>query len=127
LDHFGINTQGDALGLLGSHRWRWEEMGCFFGSHRWCWEEMGCFFGSHRWCWEEMGCFFDDLALGGEAADFLLVAGKSEAFVKGAGDLALEFADGPLVGGGFDLVEAAFVGGIDGKEFDVMGPAEGQT
>ena len=113
LDHFGINTQGDALGLLGSHRWRWEEMGCFFGAHRWCWEEIGGFFGSHRWCWE--------------AADFLLVAGKSEAFVKGAGDLALEFADGPLVGGGFDLVEAAFVGGIDGKEFDVMGPAEGQT
>ena len=37
LDHFGIVTQGDALGLLGSH----------------------------RWCWEEIGGFFHDLALGG--------------------------------------------------------------
>ena len=74
-----------------------------------------------------MGGFFDDLALGGEAADLFRVPAQSEAFVKGAGDLALEFADGPLVGGGFDLVEAAFVGGIDGKEFDVMGPTEGQT
>jgi hypothetical protein len=47
LDHFGIITQGDALGLLGSH----------------------------RWCWEEIGGFFHDLALGGEAADFFLVPG----------------------------------------------------
>jgi hypothetical protein len=27
LDHFGVVTQGDALGLLGSHRWCWEEIG----------------------------------------------------------------------------------------------------
>ena len=55
MDHFGIVTQGDALGLLGSHRW--------------CWEAVGGFFGSHRGCWEEIGGFFHDLALGGEAAD----------------------------------------------------------
>ncbi len=55
MDHFWIVTQGDALGLLGSHRW--------------CWEAVGGFFGSHRGCWEEIGGFFHDLALGGEAAD----------------------------------------------------------
>ena len=34
----------------------------------------------------------------------LLVAAKRKAFVEGTADLALEFADAPLVGGGLDLV-----------------------
>ena len=92
-------TQGDALGLLGSH----------------------------RWCWEEMGGFFHDLVLGGESADFFLVPGKGEAFVERTGDLALEFADTPLIGGGFDFIKSAFVRGIDGEEFDVVGPTEGEA
>jgi hypothetical protein len=112
LDHFGIVTQGDALGLLGSHRW--------------CWEEIGGFFGSRCWCWEKIGGFFHDLALGGEAAYFFLVPGQGEALVKGGGDLALEFADSPLVGGGFDLVEAALGGVGQREQFDVVGPAEGE-
>jgi hypothetical protein len=91
LDHFGIVTQGDALGLLGSHRW--------------CWEEMGGLFGSHRWCWEEIGGFFHDLALGGESADFFLVPGKGEAlaeFHQNAFDLAQDgaFQIGLAVGTG---------------------------
>ncbi|MEI6271814.1 MAG: hypothetical protein WCP38_05575 [Chloroflexota bacterium] len=113
MDHFGIVTQGDALGLLGSHRW--------------CWDEMGGFFGSHRWCWEEIGGFFHDLALGGESADFFLVLGKGEAFVERTGDLALEFADTPLIGGGFDFIKSAFVREIVGEEFDVVGPTEGEA
>ncbi len=67
LDHFGIVTQGDALGLLGSH----------------------------RWCWEEIGGFFHDLALGGESVDFFLVPGKGEAlaeFQQNASDLAQDGA-----------------------------------
>ena len=73
---------------------------------------------------DEIGGFFHDLALGGEAADFFLVPGKGEALVEGGGDLALEFADRPLVGGGFDLVEAALGGVGQREEFDVVGPAE---
>jgi hypothetical protein len=57
-----------------------------------------------------IGGLFHDLALGGEAADFLFVAAEGQAFVEGATDLALEFADAPLVGGGFDFVKAAFIG-----------------
>ena len=77
LDHFGIVTQGDALGLLGSH----------------------------RWCWEEIGGFFHDLALGGESVDFFLVPGKGEAlaeFHQNAFDLAQDgaFQIGLAVGTG---------------------------
>ena len=77
LDHFGIVTQGDALGLLGSH----------------------------RWCWEEIGGFFHDLALGGESADFFLVPEKGEAlaeFHQNAFDLAQDgaFQIGLAVGTG---------------------------
>ena len=91
MDHFGIVTQGDALGLLGSHRW--------------CWEEIGGLFGSHRWCWKEIGGFFHDLALGGESADFFLVPGKGEAlaeFQQNAFDLAQDgaFQIGLAVGTG---------------------------
>ena len=99
LDHFGIITQGDALGLLGSH----------------------------RWCWEEIGGFLHNLAFSGESADFFLVPGKGEAFLGRTGDLALEFADTPLIGDGFDFIKSAFVRGIDGEEFDVVGPTEGEA
>ena len=99
LDHFGIITQGDALGLLGSH----------------------------RWCWEEIGGFLHNLAFSGESADFFLVPGKGEAFLGRTGDLALEFADTPLIGDGFDFRKSAFVRGIDGEEFDVVGPTEGEA
>jgi hypothetical protein len=56
----------------------------------------------------------------------LLVAATRKAFVEGTADLALEFADAPLVGGGLDLVDAAFFGGVDGEELDLVGPAEGE-
>ena len=55
------------------------------------------------------------------------MSAEGEAFVKGTGDLALEFADAPLVGGGFDFVEPTFLRGFDGEEFDVVGPAEGEA
>jgi hypothetical protein len=40
--------------------------------------------------------------------------------------LALEFADAPRFGGGFDFVEEAFFGRIAGEQFNVVGPAEGE-
>ncbi|MDB6006162.1 MAG: hypothetical protein JWR15_3149 [Prosthecobacter sp.] len=52
----------------------------------------------------------DDLALAGEFADAFFVAAESEALVKAGGFLALELGDGPAGVGGFDFVEAAFVG-----------------
>ena len=61
-----------------------------------------------------------DLAFGGEAADFLLVAGEGEALVKGAGDLALQLTDTPLIGSGLDLIEAALVRRVDGEQGDVL-------
>jgi len=90
LDHFGIVTQGDALGLLGSHRW--------------CWEEVGGLLGSHCWCWEEMCGFFHDLALGGESADFFLVPGKGEALADSGALLGRMDAD-------FDVGEKIAVDG----------------
>ena len=88
---------------------------------------MGGLIGSPRWCWEEMGGFLHNLAFSGESADFFLVPGKGEAFVGRTGDLALEFADTPLIGDGFDFIKSAFVRGIDGEEFDVVGPTEGEA
>ena len=76
---------------------------------------------------DEMVGLLHDLALSGESADFFLVPGKGEAFVGRTGDLALEFADTPLIVGGFDFIKSAFVRGIDGEEFDVVGPTEGEA
>jgi hypothetical protein len=69
----------------------------------------------NEWIFNKVGSFFHDLSFAGQAANLILVSAKGEALVERAGDLALEFANAPLVGGGFDLVESAFFGTIDGE------------
>ena len=69
----------------------------------------------HKRIFNKVGGFFDDLPFAGHAANLILVSAKSEALVKGAGDLALELPHAPLIGGGFDLIESAFFGTIDGE------------
>jgi hypothetical protein len=64
----------------------------------------------HERVFDEVGGFFYDLAFAGEATDFIFVAAEGKALVKAAGDLALKLTDGPLVGGGLDLVESALGG-----------------
>ena len=76
---------------------------------------------------DEIGGFFHDLALNGEPTDFVFVPTEGETLVEAAGDLPLEFANGPLVGGGLDLVEPALGGVVQREQFDVVGPAEGEA
>lgn len=64
------------------------------------------------------------MALGGEAFDFVGVTAEGEAFVEGCGDLSIEFAGGPLVGGGFDFVESAFVGVSKAHQGLIVRPTE---
>ena len=69
---------------------------------------------------EEISRVFDGVAVAGEAADAALVAAEVEALVKAKIELAAEFADGPVLGGGFDFVKAALVGVLDAEEEDVV-------
>jgi hypothetical protein len=59
-------------------------------------------------------------------ANTFLVTAQGQAFVETAVELALEFADGPVLPGGFDFVEATFVSVLDAKEKDIMRPAQGK-
>jgi hypothetical protein len=81
----------------------------------------------HKRIFNKVGGFFDDLPFAGQAANLILVSAKGEALVEGAGNLALELAHAPLVGGGFDLIESAFFGTIDGEQLDIVGPSEGEV
>ena len=57
---------------------------------------------------DEISGFFNDLPLGGQAADFVLVAGERQPLVEGSVDLAAQLAHTPLVCCGFDFVKMAF-------------------
>ena len=79
---------------------------------------------------EDVGIFddvwgvLDDLALGGEAFDFVGVTAEGKTIVEGSGDLAIEFAGGPLVGGGFDFVEAPFFGVLEAYQDLIVRPTK---
>jgi hypothetical protein len=75
---------------------------------------------------EEVVGLGDDLTLPGEAFYAVLVAAEGDAFVEAGGFLASEFRHGPAFVGGLDFVETALVGVLDGEEFDVVGPAQGE-
>ena len=62
----------------------------------------------------------DDLAFARQLADAFLVAAQGQPFVEAAVELALEFAQRPALLGGFDFVEAAFVGVLDTEQEDVV-------
>ena len=68
----------------------------------------------------------DELATDGELQDpqTLLVAAERQPLVQTRGLLTLQFSQRPTFGGGFDLVEAAFVEILNRQEQDVMGPTE---
>jgi len=72
----------------------------------------------------KVGGFFDDLSFAGQAANFVLVSAEGEALVERAGDLALELAHAPLVGGSLDLVETTLFGDIDREQLDIVRPSE---
>ena len=55
----------------------------------------------------------DDLAFLCEFADAGLVATEGEPLVKAGVKLAFQLPDGPVLGGGFDLAEATFLGVLD--------------
>jgi hypothetical protein len=76
---------------------------------------------------ENVGRVGDDLSFFGEFSDALLVPAEGEAFVKAAVELAFQFANGPALIGGFDLVKAALVGVLDRKKEDVMSPAKAKV
>ena len=73
---------------------------------------------------EQIGRVFDNLAFAGETANSFFIAAQGKSFVERAADLALQLADAPTVGFGFDLVEAAFVRIADAEQCDVVRPAE---
>ena len=67
-----------------------------------------------------------DLPFVSQLADAVFVPAEREAFVKTAVELALEFADFPILRGGFDLVEAALIGILDAEQEDVVRPAQSE-
>jgi hypothetical protein len=75
---------------------------------------------------EQVARLGDGLAFLGEAADAVFVAAQGQALVEAGIELAAEFADGPVLGGSFDFVEASLVGVFDGEEENVVGPAQGE-
>ena len=66
----------------------------------------------------------ENLPLACQLADALFVATQCKSFVEAAVELALEFAQCPVLAGGFDFVEAALVGILDAEQEDVVRPTE---
>jgi hypothetical protein len=64
----------------------------------------------HIRIFDEVGGLLDDLALLGEGFDLVFVTTQGEALKEAAVDLALEFAQTPIVGRGLDFVEATLIG-----------------
>jgi hypothetical protein len=60
----------------------------------------------------------------GQGEDFVFVAAGGESLVEVGGDLAFEFATGPALGSGFDLVEGSRRQVLDGQEKAIVGPRE---
>jgi hypothetical protein len=77
-----------------------------------------------QWLLEQVDRPGDGLSFLGVAANAVFVATGGKALVEAGIELAAEFANGPVLGGGFDFVEAALVGVVDAEEEDVMRPAQ---
>ena len=60
----------------------------------------------------------------GQLAYPRLVTAKGQPFVETGVELALEFAQGPVLAGGLDFIEAALVGILDAQEENVVRPAQ---
>ena len=67
-----------------------------------------------------------DFAFLHELADARLVAAEGEALVEAAVELAFQLLEGPILTGGFDLVEATLIGILHAEQEDVVGPTEGE-
>lgn len=79
-----------------------------------------------EWFFENVGRVGDDLAFLRQPADARLVPAEGEALIETAVELALQFADGPVLRGGLNFIEAAFVGVFDAKEEDVVCPTQAE-
>jgi len=66
----------------------------------------------------------NDLDIGGEFADFAFFAAEGKELKEARVDSAFEFRFGPVLIGGFNFVEAAFVRVLDAHEQNVMGPTQ---
>src|SRR5690242_12089946 len=66
----------------------------------------------------------DGVTVAREPANACFVAAESEALVQAGIELALQFADCPILLAGFDFVETALFRVFDSEEEDVMRPAQ---
>jgi hypothetical protein len=67
-----------------------------------------------------------DLPFPRQAPNALLVAAQGQTFVQPAVELAPQFAQDPVLVGGFDFVETALVRILDTQQKDVMGPTQAE-
>jgi hypothetical protein len=68
----------------------------------------------------------DGLTFLGEPANTCFVTAEGQAFVEAGFELALEFAECPVLFSSFDLVEAALIRVLDAEEEDVVRPAQSE-
>ena len=68
----------------------------------------------------------DDFPLLGQLANAVFVAAQGQTLVQAAVKLALEFPHGPVLAGGFDFVEVAFVGLLDAQQKNIVRPAQAE-
>jgi len=62
----------------------------------------------------------------GQLSNAILVATQGQALVQAALKLAAQFAQRPVLVGGFDFIKAAFICLFDAQQKNVVGPAEGE-
>ena len=74
----------------------------------------------HQRFLEQVARVADGLPFVCEPANAFFVTAESEALVEAGVELALEFADCPVLLTGFNLVEAALAGVLDAEKEDVM-------
>src|ERR1017187_9118894 len=75
---------------------------------------------------EQVACLRHGLPFPREPANALFVAAEGEALIEAGIELALELTEGPVLFGGFYLIETALVRVLDAEEEDVMRPAQAE-